>query len=130
MSCPLLIAWIAATGIVLGYEIELDGVIVQQTQQNQGEVCIEDEGSHIIRVVSIMVDGSRVASDPLTGSAAQMAITAQVPRDPVVVVEVPRPPDAVCADFDGDRVVDTSDFGAFARAWGTRNDGASEVPAE
>ena len=68
MECLIFLAWTASLGFLHGYEIELDGLVVNESSHNRGEICIPrgDTAVHTIQIFALMTDGSplfRLVSD-------------------------------------------------------------------
>ncbi len=126
MECAIFLAWTAALGFLHGYEIELDGVVVDASSHNRGQVCIPrgDVAVHTIQIFTLMADGSRVGSEPAVGTR-EMLVGATDPGPPILEIEgdevtfaVPHPINEA-ADFNGDGTVGIADFGALIGAFGS-----------
>lgn len=123
MPCPIF-GWIAATGLIIGYTVELDGQPLEYVTQNRVEICIEDEGVHVIRIIAINAYGSLSHSE-FIGTLAEN--TAGEPAEsPPIVLGYLVPP-SVAADLNRNNVVDYLDFGTFISVFGAENDGIQEI---
>ncbi len=129
ITCPILILWIAATGPVTGYELEVDSEVVSVSTVNAGEFCIEDSEPHTFQVFSLM-EGERIAGNRVDGTIEQM-ISMGRNREAPERVELDLPgcpfPAAVCFDVTRTGVVSLADFGEFLAAFNTHNEGGREV---
>jgi hypothetical protein len=114
MTCPILVTWQIAIGVIVGYELSLDGEVVYSGADNSGEVCWTDEGVHRLEVVAIHATG-RSEPSVNVGTLDQL----RMPSPTVSPTPTATPtPVMLCGDLDQDGVVGFSDFLELARQFG------------
>jgi len=146
MACPMTVIWAAAVGsTLLGYQLFFDGQTVYTGSETRGEICIDDDQIHTLKVIAIFPDGVTTSSDNI-GTLTQLRPPGWVPSSSPTITPIATPtptpiaipvpilgcslPVAVCLDVNRDGVIGWDDFVIFSMNFRARNDGVKEVGGE
>ena len=126
-QCPQQVAWEAAIGEIVGYEIYLDEEFVHTSRINRAEICIEDNETHSLKVVAIHTDGTTQTG--INEGTVEELLIGEEPVPPIYGTA--RPDDATCGNFLKTGTVSFMDFGVFTqKLFGTCNNGIRQVSCE